>query len=184
MDNGYRIPSRREARQKRAQEERGKLFELHRTGGYAHVREMNAADLALAEGLPAELQAAVLAVFQDNASNARQAPSQISWDRIRKNVAQQRQLADAACIAGFLRPRLVMTPAEADAANDDNVWCVEDLHPEERIRFLNLVIGQDKEAAEKLIPFPETGVGSVGALPTGAASPTSVVVAFPAASGV
>src|SRR5690242_13410865 len=112
------------------------LFELHRTGGYAHVRELSAADLALmVEGLPSDLQAAVLSVFQDNAENVRQAPSQISWERIRKNVTQQKQLADAACIAGFVQPRIVATQAEADAANDDNVWCVDDLHPEERIKF-------------------------------------------------
>ncbi len=99
-------------------------------------------------------------------------PRALSWEQLARNQARQLRLADALCVAGFLKPRLVFD--EADLDGDPHTLVVTDLHPEERLRYFNICLGNDEEAAKRLEPFPAPAVAGVPVVPAGAAAAASV----------
>lgn len=170
MTHQFKIVSREEARRKRQEESRGFLMELPFTGGFAHVHKLTVATLAMTAGLPVEAQNQVIKVFREFAEENQ--TTVLTWDRFAKNAKRNQEMADTLCCAGFIKPRLVMTEAELDGTED--CWLVSDLHIDERLKYMNMCVGQDSEAAKALIPFPEQGVGRMETVPTGETPATPV----------
>ena len=170
---GWDIPTRAVAREKRDQEKHGLFrFPLHRTGGFALVRGLSMADKTTLAGLPTHLQAKVLEVF--NEQRQAQGDGAITAKRIATNLGRQERLANQLCLAGFVKPRLVMTEADLDP---DDPYCllVSDIHVEERIAYLNIVSAADTEAVQRLTPFLDDAPGGrVGPVPAGAVPPAAV----------
>lgn len=169
MNQQYRIVSREEARKRREEESRGFMMPLQFTGGFAHVHRLTLASMAMTTGLPTEAQNTVVKVFREYAQENNNAP--LTWERFQKNAKRNQEMADTLCIAGFINPKLVAT--ENDLDGSDNCWLVTDLHPEERLKYMNICINQDAEAAKALLPFPEQTVGSHAPVPSGETPATS-----------
>lgn len=163
-----RIPTREDMQKARRQEELGFLFKLHRSGYDAHVRWLSISDLATLVGLPVAQQNVVLKVFndfraaQEKEEGKKKAPP-LTWDKVLENQASGLEMADVLVVNGFIKPRVVMTEAELDP-NDPYCIVVTDLHKSERLRYSQIALGQNEEEAERLIPFPETGVGRIPTL--------------------
>lgn len=166
----FRIVSREEARKRREEESRGFLMPLAFTGGFAHVHRLTLAAMAQTVGLPVEAQNTVVRVFREYAVENANAP--LTWDRFQKNARRNQEMADALCVVGFIKPRLVATEAELDGTDD--CWLVTDIHPEERLRYMNMCVGQDAEAAKALVPFPESPVGTAATVPAGETAATAI----------
>lgn len=145
-------------------------MELPFTGGFAHVHKLTVAGLAMTNGLPVEAQNQVIKVFREFAEENNNAP--LTWDRFAKNAKRNQEMADTLCCAGFIKPRLVMTEAELDGSED--CWVVSDLHIDERLKYMNMCVGQDAEAAKALIPFPESPLGSSETVSTGQTPATTI----------
>lgn len=145
-------------------------MELPFTGGFAHVHKLTVAGLAMTTGLPVEAQNQVIKVFREFAEENTNAP--LTWDRFMKNAKRNQEMADTLCCAGFIRPRLVMTEAELDGTED--CWLVSDLHIDERLKYMNMCVGQDSEAAKALLPFPESPLGSAETVSTSETSTEAV----------
>lgn len=73
-------------------------------------------------------------------------------------------MADAACLAGFIDPRLYATEEEADA--NGGVW-VKDIDFQDRMAFFNLITGEQREAAASVAGFHQGPMGDVRAGSTG-----------------
>jgi hypothetical protein len=160
-----RIPTRAELEAAREQEERGFLFHLHRSGYDAHVRYMSIADLSTVVGLPVAQQQVVLKVFNDYREQQNRDQKQnklppLTWDKVLANQASSQELADTLVCAGFIKPRVVMNESDLDP-NDPHMITVHHLNKSERLRYSQIVLGQNDEEAAKLAPFPETGMGRV-----------------------
>ena len=160
IENAVTFPTRQQATERMAQEQVGFYMDLPRTGGHAHVRHLAIADLTTVAGLPTQTQTTVLRVFREIAEASGGAA--LSWEQLAKNQKRNKEMADAICVIGFIKPRLVMTEAELDG--DPHTMLVSELHVTERTRYLNICTGQDEEAAKKLRPFPIEGPRSAPAL--------------------
>ena len=173
---GPHIPSRKEARERRKREERGFMYPLPHTGGVAHVKIPSLATIATHAGLPADAQEMVLRVFREAGTEAG-ANVAVTWDRLARNQDRQMVLANAMCIAGFVVPRLVLSEDDlpADDDSESHVMTVDDLHVDERLGFLQLCIGQNKEQAAALEPFPEPGLRRVEAVSADASNRRATV---------
>jgi hypothetical protein len=165
--NGFHIPSRAEALAKRKAERDGFAFPLTITGGVARVRRITLVELAANDALPAAMQAVVLEAF--NEANQRDPNAPMTWDVAKHNIQRQTQLARIMCISGFITPRLVESQSEADAADDPNVWWVDDLYRDEQVAYLNLCLSISQEDAAGLAPFPAPGVESLATVSAGPA---------------
>ncbi len=145
------VPTREQARAKRAQERIGFWMALPWTGGQAHVRLLSMADRSTLVGLPRDQQSLVIAVFEEsNKLNA----GKLTIERISKNAGHQERLANVLCVAGFLTPRLVPTEADVDES-DPHCMVVTDLHIQERIRYFQMATGNQPDEVEKLVPFSD-----------------------------
>lgn len=151
--------SREQVRQMRRLEAEGVPFFLHRTGIEATVRALSFADKTLLAGLPSYLQQEVAAAFnQAPGGNAKKTFS----DYVRA-AANDEKIANVACVAGFIRPRLTLTEEEADRAHDPDVWWVGDLHIEERKRYMGLVIGgAAEEDLKRIAGFLDARLAAAG----------------------
>lgn len=165
-DDRIEFPTRERARRQREQERRGFLMPLPRTGGWAQVRALSLADSATFAGLPMQAANEVLRVFDELQTEGGAGP--LTMERLRRNQERQERLANLVCCAGFIRPRLVLT--EADLDDDPYTMLVTELHLDERIRYLQLALGQDGEAAKSVRPVDGAALGVVDALPAGAAA--------------
>lgn len=158
------VPTRSQARERRAQEREGWWMELPKTGGFAHIRRLSALDKVSIMGLPAKMQDLVLAAFVDIATGGEQARTPEQWQR---NIDRIERIANTLCVASFIEPRLVMTETELPEG-DDSVLVVTDLHIDERMAVYNMVAenATGLEVAAKLAPFRDPPVGAVVAVPT------------------
>jgi len=168
MSGQIDFPTREQARERRERERRGFLMPLPRTGGWARVRSLSLADSAAFAGLPMQAANQVLRVFEELQAEGGAGP--LTMERLRRNQERQERLANLVCCAGFVRPRLVLTEAELD--DDPHTMLVTDLHLDERLRYLQLALGQDGEAAKSLRPVDGAALGVVGAVPAGPAAET------------
>lgn len=149
-------PSRQQVAEMRRKEQEGVPFTLHRTGGEAKVKVLSLTDHVTLLGIPPQLQGEVLEIFNETAKVEK---GQITIETITKNQERQERLANAICVVGFVEPRLVMTEDELDE-NDPDLWLVDDLHIEERVRYLNFVMGRDTQSLKRLQTFLVEGVAS------------------------
>jgi hypothetical protein len=153
-DAGLRIPTRDEARKARAQErDDGFLLPLPYTGGVARVRLLSIVDRATISALPTAIQdelAFELNRKRANGSGAIRGPKAVA--EMVSNLGNQEKIANAFCVLGFIKPRLV---EREDDLDPDDPYCllVTDLHIEERTSYLLRSLQVETAQARKLAPF-------------------------------
>jgi hypothetical protein len=118
----------------------------------ARVRRIPLATLTTISGLNSEMQTQLMQVFADAREGRITAET---WAELERNQKQQKEMANAFCMVAFLEPTLVVTQAEADAANSPTVLWVEEIDIRDRVNFLMSVLDPEGEAARTMAPFPE-----------------------------
>lgn len=132
-------------------------FRLEHTGSDALVRHIPLARLLTLTGLsPTMLPIATKIYDIVNGTDLAIAEGN-QLELLRKNDA----LVDGVVMLGFIRPRVVETQAEADAANDPMVWSIDDVDPRDRQAYFDLVTSPEREAAKVLAPFPAGGMADL-----------------------
>lgn len=141
------IPTRAQAQAARNQETvLGFKYELPYTGGFARVRLLSIADRATIDGLPKSIQDELQNELLKSSRNGKEVLS------VRASIETQEKLANAFCVLGFIKPRLVLTEADVDPS-DPYCWTVGDLHMEERTGYLLRCLNTEVRQARKLLPF-------------------------------
>ena len=152
-------------------------FRLEYTGSDALVRRVPLARLVTMSSISPTMQPIVLEVFGAITGNDDTLSTATTLDLLRKNDA----LVDGVCLLGFIKPRLVATQEEADAANDPYVWCIDEVDPRDRQAYFDLVTGPEAEAAKVLEPFPASRLEDSPDHESGAAAePTEPATEAPA----
>jgi len=147
--SGPNVLTRQEAlAARRAEQEKGFLFALPLTGGEAIVRMLTVADRVTMKQLPSKIRDEL--AYEMNRGR-RGLPTQTANQMI-ENVEVQERIANAFCVLGFMKPRLVLTEEEVNP-NDPYCWCVTDLHIEERVAYLNRCLATESRQQQQLIPF-------------------------------
>ncbi|MFM9105527.1 MAG: hypothetical protein ACKOWF_02375 [Chloroflexota bacterium] len=150
------------------------------------MRSLSLADSTAFAGLPVQAANQVLRIFEElqaeggsgmgagagsgGGQGMGAGGNPLTMERLRRNQERQERLANLVCCAGFVRPRLVLAEAELD--DDPHTMLVTDLHLDERLRYLQLALGQDGEAAKSLRPVDGAALGAVDAVPAGPAAGT------------
>ena len=154
------LPSRREVVALRHKEQEGVPFKLDYTGGTATVKMPSITDRAFVLGLPTSFQRDLLAEINRGREDRGDASMAIDLSEFMTNREANERLADQLCVAGFIRPRLVATERELDGS--DHCWVVTDLHPNERLRYLDWFFGNNEEAKKKAAVFLRQAVADRG----------------------
>jgi hypothetical protein len=162
--NGYHRKTRAEVREMRRQErEVGVPFWLKKSEMEARVRDLPFADRIMLKGIPAEMRVSIEQAI-DLTANAAGSPGITAALKL---VDAEADLSDGVCIAGFIWPRLVRTQMElqqliGQGADPEDVWLVEDLHPEEKAAYRDFVFRDrtdgEKEDTARLASFPGAGL--------------------------
>ena len=163
------VPTRRVTRQMAKEMKRlaaeGVPMWMDRTGLEATVRALSFADKTMLGGIEPRIQAEITAGFNARGITARGGTGGgITFGDMLRGVSNEERLANAVCVAGFIYPRLTLTEQEADLANNEDVWWVQDLNIEDRRKYCNFVLGQDDAEAKRIANFlgdrvSNTGVG-------------------------
>jgi hypothetical protein len=154
---GRRLPSRdRVVTMRRLEREDGVPFWCHRTGFEARVKLLSLADQTMLAGIPSELQEQLSETLTAQAQRRGR-----SFGDLLATVSEDERLANGFCMQGFVAPRLVAT--EADLDGSDDCWLVTDLHIDERKKYLNLVLGAEKEEMAKIASFLHEGLAGAAA---------------------
>lgn len=130
----------RAERKKAAEAKRNQGTEIYlpETGTKAIVRDLPFADHLMLQGMPLEMIRAIDATVKDQQLRA-VASGQVDASSLEDALnlfGKAEQMANAYCLASFVRPRLVMTEAELDPNNPD-VWLITDVEIGDRIMVLN-----------------------------------------------
>ncbi|HEY7119312.1 MAG TPA: hypothetical protein VH475_22165 [Tepidisphaeraceae bacterium] len=138
------------------------VFPLPATGGEALVRRLDLLELIALDAIPAGLQSVVNDMLSTQIGGGGEAP--VLDDVLAAAggplaaLRQQQQLADAACLAGFLDPRLVATPA--DVTDGEHELALEEIARADRLAYWTWCQGGEEAAA--LAPaFPEPAAAAV-----------------------
>lgn len=171
-----RMLSRSEVRARRKQAEDPNLgfwFPLPKTGIDARVRLLSLTDKAFLASLPDAAQKRITEALA-TLSGQREGDDKIpAHKRAIRAVGKLDDVAREFCLRGFIYPRLVATEAELPE-EDESVWLVDDVHPDDRAAYYNLCEGSDAEAVGKLEPFRPGQMDAVSAESNVEASPASV----------
>jgi hypothetical protein len=148
------------AREARRQREAGFIFALRATGAKAHVRRLFLADRAAIGMAPQHIQNKLITALAEinELPSARLSNGAISQRQALENIGRREELANLACVAGFIRPELILL--EADRTSPDQVL-VTDIALEDRYAYFELCQG-DEEEAKRLKPFPGAAGGADG----------------------
>lgn len=144
--------TRKSAKEAREQRARGFIFNLKSSGGKAHVRRLAIMERAVIMSLPPVIQQKVIqatAEAQHNKSAIKPSGS-IDMKTYVGNVMRNEEAYNAVCVAGFIRPRLVMTESLLTGADDEVV--VTDIDIFDRHAFFMWCNGGDVEP-DRLAPF-------------------------------
>lgn len=125
-------------------------FRLEYTGSDALVRKIPLARLVTLGNLSPSMQPIVMAVFEPMTGGDDTLSTSTTLDLLRRNDA----VVDGAVMLGFIKPRIVATQEEAEAANDPFVWSLDEVDPRDRQAYFDLVTADEQEAAKALTPFP------------------------------
>src|SRR4051794_30876578 len=145
----FRVPTRDQVRQRRAEETEGYWFPLFRTGGAARVRIPSLSDRATIKAMPSSMQSLFAETVTKNRGTVKRVSGREAVEKVEADLADQEVLANAMCVVSFLQPRLVSSEEELDPS-DPYCWLVTDLHIDERTAFLNLVMKQEEGEAHRL----------------------------------
>lgn len=152
----YELLTPAKARERRQREERGYLFQLKATGGYAHVRLPNLADKATIKALPQQMQATVREFMFDVQDR------DIKTIDLADLLGGTTELANTYCLVGFINPPLVLT--EADVTDPERQVVITDINVMDRMAFSTICEGGDRAETTRLIPFPAQPAGGVSAV--------------------
>jgi hypothetical protein len=144
-------------RMRRMEREDGVPFHCHISGFEARVRLLTLSEQAMLAGIPADVQQDLTATL--NKQTAR--PRTRDFSDLLETVADDERLANGFCIAGFVWPRLVAT--EDDLDGSDDCWLVTDLHIEERLKYLKLILGTEQEEMRRIRSFLHEGLAGAAA---------------------
>lgn len=149
--------TRAEAREiRRREREEGVEFWLKNTGIAVRVRDLPFSDRTMLQGIPDALRAPIGKLLTDAQQVSADTPDLATALRL---VDGEAALTDGVCIAGFLWPRLVRTEAELDGSDD--VWLVDDLHPDEKLDYRKFVF-RNRDGAQgdtaRLASFRDAGL--------------------------
>lgn len=145
------------AAQEAARATREQVFPLPATGGEAVVRRLDLLELIALDAIPAALQGIVneLLETQIGGSGGEQ-PSATDVVRAAGGplaaLKQQQALADAACVAGFLDPRLVATAAEV--TDPERELALDEIERSDRLAYWTWCQGGDAAALAPVFPEP------------------------------
>lgn len=130
----------------------GYWFRLTRTGGTARVRRISAADRIAVGHLPFAQQQRVLDALAGvgQTANALRSDGSVSVPQALRNMAEQDELVNAYCVAGFLQPRLIFREQERTAPDQ---IVVTDLDSQDRRQFFLWCETDNEAAAERAKPF-------------------------------
>lgn len=146
------IPSAAEMRERRrCEEQEGYPLELPHDGITVWVRLIDVFDRATILGLPSAVQRLLLKGV--NASLGVRESAGFDVNETLDVLDGIDEAADMACLRGFVRPRLVRTQEEADAANDPAVWPLSYVHPRDRKHYFRVVTGQETEVEAEMLRF-------------------------------
>jgi hypothetical protein len=166
------------AKKAREREAEGVLMELPYTGGYARVRILELADKASLGWVPDHLRdklAKMMNLINDPSSGGKVVSGTEAFARILKQTEDIEELANAFCIRGFVKPRLVAREIDLDP-DDEFQMVVTDLHINERVSYVNACMPAPEEA-RILDPFrrrsPQAPSGQQGHKKATAAKPIS-----------
>ena len=181
MTDNITFLTRDEARKSAAERSAGYIYRLRMTGGNARVRLPNLNDRVFMNSLPEHAQTSLsrtLLELQDAnnpATKAQTGPRTVkeAWAKLMESIRDQEELADAIVVACFLEPRVVRTGAELDTAVQ-NMITVADLHLEDRLDFLALVVEGEGNAARRLEMFHGGSVAPVSRKSRDEATATAV----------
>jgi hypothetical protein len=155
-----RRPSRSEMRDRRRKErESGVPFHLDYDDIDVQVKVLSVLERATLIGLPTEVQTVLLRAF--NGEDVVPDAGKRTLDDMLSIMGIEEDMANEVCMAGFVWPRLVRTEGEADVANSPDVWWVQDIHLDDRKKYLNLVMGRDAAEMARINRFLRNGVAGV-----------------------
>jgi hypothetical protein len=175
----FRAVTRESLLESKRQRQQGYRFDLILSGGYARVSIPNVADRAVYGRMPEAVQS-VMAEELLRSQSPQLKDVEDAIHRLAQVVADQELLANHLCIIGFLEPVLVEKEEEAVGGK---AW-VEDIHYEDRIAYMELVLAGERAAARKLKRFPESAVGDVSGQSSHQAASESVRVSRAEGIGV
>lgn len=144
-------------RMRRMEREEGVPFWCDVSGFEARVRLLSLAEQAMLAGIPVEVQQDLTATLNKQAAR----PRNRDFSDLLETVADDERLANGFCIAGFVWPRLVAS--EEDLDGTDDCWLVTDLHIEERLKYLKLILGTEQEEMRRIRTFLREGVAGAAA---------------------
>lgn len=134
--------SREQARRNtQAARDRGVEIYLKNTGSRAIVRDLPFTDYVMLSGIPAKLRQEIDASFRDKAIQQVASTGTANVQGLEEAADMWDKgltMANAICIASFVKPRLVQTEEELDG--DPMTWTIDDVDPSDRLEvmaFLN-----------------------------------------------
>lgn len=140
--------TREQAARMREMEHEGVPMWMDRTGIEATVKSLSFADRTMLQGIDPRLQAEITAGF--NARGISSSGNSVTFADMLRGVGNEERLSNAVCCAGFISPQLKLTKAEADQANDPDVWYVGELHITDRRKYSGFVLGMDEGEAKRI----------------------------------
>lgn len=150
---------------RRRQQTEGFAFHLDLDNYDARVRLLSLAERATLIGLPDRVRSLMLTAFDQRIQGGQTARRETDPLKL---LADSEETINAVCVAGFIKPRLVMDEADRDKLR--GVFWVGDLDYHDRQRYFQLVTGSDEQgrAAQKAAMAFLAGVENPAARSTGA----------------
>lgn len=145
----------------RRERDEGVEYYLVKTRRTARVRDLPFTDRVMLTGIPVEMKPAIDSAINQSLGIA-DGSGPLSVDAMLRVSDGDQALADALCIAGFIKPRLVRIEAELDGTDD--VWLVDDIHPDDRKAYrvwISRDRGEDADI-QRLAAFHGAGVAEAG----------------------
>ena len=141
-------------------------FPLPETGGEALVRRLDLMELIALDAIPASLQAVVNDILEAQLGGGGEEPALPDVLKAAGGplaaLRQQQQLADAACLVGFLDPKLVATAA--DVVDDTTELALDEIARADRLAYWAWCQGGE-EAAALATAFPEPAAAAAAGPP-------------------
>lgn len=143
--------TRKSAKEGREQRDRGFIFFLKGSGAKAHVKRLAIMERAVILSLPSGIQTKVIQATAEAQSNksAIKPSGTIDMKTFVGNVMRNEEAYNAVCVAGFIKPPLVMS--EALITSDDQV-VVTDLDIFDRHAYFLWCNGGEVET-DRIAPF-------------------------------
>lgn len=159
--NGAAPPSRAaaiRAAREATRTTRETTFPLSATGGEAVVRRLDLLELIALDAIPAALQSIVNDLLETQLGGEGTGEEPAVTDVIRAAggplaaLKQQQALADAACLAGFIDPRVVAQAS--DVTNPDTEIIIDEIERSDRLAYWTWCQGGELPALIGVFPEP------------------------------